>query len=389
MSLGIHMTFISRIKSLNLSCCGLVVAALALVGCNREQIKVEQVPKDSDSATTAAAAPDNGAAPSMPMDNPHAGMDMGGGSDAQLGFVLPDGWEKKPVSQMRAASFSAPGKDGQGADVAVIPLPSGGPEMELAPLNMWRKELQLPDASRAESVPVSIGSSQGKLYEISGGKPPERIMVAVLARGGTSWYFKMRGEDATVREQKPAFLDFLKSISFEAAPTTTAMNSPMANPNVMPSVAADPNAPLADAGVPLPAGWKQVPAPAGFLVAKYDIEGSGGAKADVNVSALAGEGGGMMMNINRWRGQLGLSHLSEEDYSKEAQTMDIGGSRATVVDLTGIDAKTSKKARLIGVIAPQTGETWFYKLMGDEQIVEQQKDAFTKFVRTAKFSNAP
>jgi hypothetical protein len=57
--------------------------------------------------------------------------------------------------------------------------------------------------------------------------------------------------------------------------------------------------------------------------------------------------------------------------------------------MTGTDAKTGKKSRLIGVVAPQSGNTWFYKLMGDEQIVEQQKEAFTKFIQSAKFSNAP
>jgi hypothetical protein len=253
---------------------------------------------------------------------------------------------------------------------------------------MWREELQLPKADKADSEPITIGPGQGKLYEIGDGKTPGRIMVAVLDQGGTSFYFKMRGDDATVLDQKPAFLEFLKSVSFEAAPAM-AMDSPMANPNVMPTVTADPNQPLADAGVALPTGWKQVPAPAGFLLAKYDIQGSGDAKAEVNISELAGQGGGAMMNINRWRGQLGLSKLSEEDWSKEARTIDIGGGQGTVVDMSGTDAKTGKKSRLIGIIAPQAGETWFYKLMGDEQIVEQQKDAFTKFVQTAKFSNAP
>jgi hypothetical protein len=68
--------------------------------------------------------------------------------------------------------------------------------------------------------------------------------------------------------------------------------------------------------------------------------------------------------------------------------MDLAGGKATVVDMTGTD-KTGKASRLIGVISPQMDQTWFYKLMGDPQIVEQQKDAFTKFVQTAKFSNAP
>jgi len=375
------MSFIPRIKPSSLARCGLVIAALAFAGCNRQQIKVEQVPKDSDS-TPGVAAADSAGAPGVPM-NPHAGMDMAmSGAQPQLKWTLPDGWQEKPLSQMRVGSFSAPGKDGQSADVSIIPLPSAGPEMELANLNMWRGELQLPKVDKAESEPVTIGASQGKLFDIGDSKTPGRIMVAVLDQGGTSFYFKMRGDNATVGGQKPAFLEFLKSVSFEAAPATA-----MANPNAMPSVAADPNQPLADAGVALPAGWKQVPAPAGFLLAKYDIDGSGDAKAEVNVSELAGQGGGMMMNINRWRGQLGLSSLSEEDWSKQARTIDIGGHQGTVVDMSGTDAKTGQKARLIGIIAPQAGDTWFYKLMGDEQIVEQQKDAFTKFVQTAKFGN--
>jgi hypothetical protein len=109
----------------------------------------------------------------------------------------------------------------------------------------------------------------------------------------------------------------------------------------------------------------------------------------VSVSMLAGQGGGVIANVNRWRGQLGLSPLSEEDFSKQAQTVDVMGGQGTLVDMTGTDAKTGKPARLIGVIAPQSDETWFYKLMGDEQVVAQQKDAFTKFIQTAKFSNAP
>jgi hypothetical protein len=153
---------------------------------------------------------------------------------------------------------------------------------------------------------------------------------------------------------------------------------------------ADPMAPAeaAPVSVPgLPDGWKEIPNPP-MLLAKYVIQGNGDAKAEVNISQLEGTGGGLMMNINRWRGQLNLPALSEEDFSKEAHAMDIAGTQATLVDMTGTD-KTGKSSRLIGIIAPQTGQTWFYKLMGNPQIVEQQKDTFTKFIQTAKFSNAP
>jgi hypothetical protein len=358
-----------------------MIFALALAGCNRDQVQVQEVPKESQSTIPPLAQ--SGDATSQPM-NPHAGMDMGAaGARPQLKWTLPAGWQEKTASEMRVGSFTAPGKDGQSADVSIIPLPTMGPEMELNNLNMWRGELQLPPATKAESEPVTIGPGQGKLFEIADGKTPGRIIVAELDRDGTSYYFKMRGDDAAVRDQKPAFLEFLKSVSFAAEPAT-AMTDPHAGMTMAPATAQA----GADSGAGLPAGWKEIPNPQ-MLLAKYVIQGDGGATADVNVSMLAGTGGGVMMNISRWRGQLGLPPLSEEDFSKQTQTVDVGGSKATVVDMTGTDSKTGKKARLVGVIAPQAGDTWFYKLMGDEQIVGQQKETFMKFIQTAKFSNAP
>ena len=249
---------------------------------------------------------------------------------------------------------------------------------------MWRRSLQLEDASKADSTPVAIGSAQGKLYDIGDAKTSARILVAALDRDGMSYYFKIRGTDSVVQEQKPAFLEFVKSVTFEAAPAT-AMADPHAGMN-MTTASAPADAAATSSGVALPAGWKEIPNPQ-MLLAKYVIQGSGDAKAEVNISMLAGQGGGVMMNVTRWRGQLGLPPMSEEDFSKQAATLDVGGSKATEVDMTGIDAKTGKKTRLIGVIAPQASETWFYKLMGDEQIVEHQKEAFTKFIQSAKFGN--
>jgi len=55
-------------------------------------------------------------------------------------------------------------------------------------------------------------------------------------------------------------------------------------------------------------GWQQLPPPE-FLVAKFSIAGADGASAQVNVSSLAGEGGGFLANVNRWRGQLVCRHL--------------------------------------------------------------------------------
>src|SRR5262249_4211758 len=137
----------------------------------------------------------------------------------------------------------------------------------------------------------------------------------------------------------------------------------------------------------LPDGWKEIPNPP-MLLAKYVIQGTGTAKAEVNISSLAGTGGGVLMNVNRWRNQLTLPAFSEDDLSKQAQAIDWAGGKGTVVDFKGTD-KAGQSARLIGIIAPKIDQTWFFKLMGDPQIVEQQKDAFMKFIQSGKFSNAP
>ena len=56
-----------------------------------------------------------------------------------------------------------------------------------------------------------------------------------------------------------------------------------------------------------------------------------------------------------------------------------------LVDMSGTDARTGQKLRLVGAIVPQASQTWFYKLMGSTAVVEAQKNAFTKFVQTAKY----
>jgi len=134
----------------------------------------------------------------------------------------------------------------------------------------------------------------------------------------------------------------------------------------------------------VPSGWKEVPG-GQFLVAKFALTGDANTQASVNVSMSAGDGGGVLANVNRWRAQLGLAPEAEADLSKELQSLDLADGKATLVDISGQDASKGQKARLLAVVFPRAGSTWFYKLMGDAQIVEREKDAFMKFVQTVKY----
>jgi hypothetical protein len=368
-------------KRLRWICLGAgVLFILTLAGCNRDETKVYQVPKED------VAPPEQ----PEPMATPQTAQpDMGTSTDATptlppLKYQLPAGWQEQPASDMRVASFSAPGPDGQFADVSVIPLPVVGRDLEL--VNMWRSRVQLPattdpDAAR-QFEPVAIGGEQGRLFEFVSAQPVadkgrQRLLVAMLTRDSMSWFFKITGDDAAVTSQKNHFLQFLKSISFV---------------DNVPAPIADTPAPAADnanAGSiwTVPTDWQAIP-PAQFLLAEYSISDAKGAKAEVNVASMGGEGGGLLPNVNRWRAQLGLGAISENDLSQLAQSPDVPGGKATLVDFAGTDAKTGAPTRLVGAIVSQGGETWFYKLMGDDQIVSQQKNAFVQFIQSANYANA-
>jgi hypothetical protein len=302
---------------------------------------------------------------------------------------------------MRVASFLVTGTNGETADVGVIPLPTSGQEIQL--VNMWRDQLQLSAATNDTAEAVAIGSDSGKLFDLASdallidGKSRARIFVAMLTSGGTSWFFKMTGEDSFVAAQKPAFVQFLKSVNFVAPVAAAPMpgtslgsqNSLIPNANLTVTGGAASNGGSGKPAWAIPSGWQ--PADPGImLIAKFSIAGADGAMAQVNVSSLAGDGGGLAANVTRWRGQLGLPSVTqEEEFSKMVSLVDVASGKAQVVDFTGTDSKTGKPARLIGVIVPQNGQTWFYKLMGDEPVVIQQKDAFIKFIQSAKYANAP
>jgi hypothetical protein len=136
----------------------------------------------------------------------------------------------------------------------------------------------------------------------------------------------------------------------------------------------------------IPAGWQEGQL-AQFLVAKFVIAGADGAQAAVNVSSLAGDGGGLLPNVNRWRAQLGLAPLADADLAN-LPTIDASGGKATLIEFSGTDARTGKPAALVGMVLPLGGQTWFYKLMGDADIVAQQKQALTQFVQSAKYPDA-
>jgi len=317
---------------------------------------------------------------------------------------LPEGWKENPnPGPMRAASFVVTGGEGNEAEVAVIPM-AGMADIEVQLVNMWREQVKLPPITEADtgsqSTEVTIGEAKGKLFDLSstepvlGGRYKARILVALLRRGGTAWFFKFAGEQTLVSGQKDAFIDFLEGISFE---TPVASGLPAGHPPVGGGMAGGMGqGMMAGGGATVPAGagehpdwqvpttWTEV-AHSTFLVAKFQTRGEGDLKAEINVSKSPGDGGGLLPNVNRWRGQLSLGALDAAALEKIATPLELPAGKAILVDFTGEGAENNDPVRCIAVMVSLPGETWFYKLMGSATLVGREKDALFKFVRSVKY----
>jgi hypothetical protein len=320
--------------------------------------------------------------------------DTSGVAAPRLQYKLPGDWQETPPGEMRAASFRVAGKDGKQADVSVVPLP-GLAGSDLDNVNRWRGQVGLPGVSEAElaklAQPVEVAGQSASLYEQAGANPGSgektRILAAITRRDGVAWFFKMTGDDDLVGQQKPAFIEFLKSVSFPAA--TAQAQLPPSHPPIDAGSGAGQAGLVVSSGQfkpnwEVPSGWKEIPG-GQFLVAKFVLPEGGDVPTAVNVSKSPGDGGGLLANLNRWRGQLGLGPVTEADLATQVQSLDLQGGKATLADIAGQDAKTGQKARLLAAVVPRSGETWFYKLMGNAQVVQQEKDAFMKFVQGVKY----
>jgi hypothetical protein len=351
----------------------LLVPALAIAlstGCKKEAISVYRVPKEQPPGISQAApaAPGRAAAPS---------------GRPQIGWRTPEGWVEQPPDGTRVVSFTIKGEGTNGAIVAALPF-AGMAGTDLQFVNLWRETIKLAPITESElgqhSEDVSVGGAPAKLFDVyaksSAPAQPgsERIMVAVLRSETVTWFFKLAGDAALVAREKPKFLQFLASIDFRAP---------------SPSAVADVPPPSADSsGKPawqVPATWKEIVA-GQMLLAKFQLSES--PKTEVTVSVFPGDVGGLLANVNRWRSQVHLPAVDSAGLAQVVTPLDASGAKAMLVDMAGQDASKGPKTRIVGVIVPRNGQTWFYKMMGDDQVAEREKPAFLSFVQSVKYSDA-
>jgi len=172
-------------------------------------------------------------------------------------------------------------------------------------------------AALATLLLLLTGCGQGPQitqYEVPKEPTPDRMLAALVPHGSEAWSFKLAGPGETVGKHTEKFDALVQTVTF---PDSTA-------------------------GEPqwkLPEGWTQEAGGAQMRFATIRIPDS--PPLELTMAKVSWESGAerqeILANVNRWRGQMQLPPIGEEDLSDETRSLKLTAdqSKAIVVDLAG------------------------------------------------------
>jgi hypothetical protein len=253
-------------------------------------------------------------------------------------WTVPDTWQKEPGSKLRYATFRVLTKDAS-LELSVTPL-DGRAGSVLNNVNRWRQQIGLEPITAAE-----LGKSTQE-EKIAG------LPVTLVDVTGPS-----------------------EAVARKRSPQDVGAAGLAANESSGPAISYD-----------TPAGWEKsnpsgpIRAEAAFRVTE------GGKSAEVTVTRLPGTAGGLVENVKRWRSQIKLGPIREEELLKDIRDIQVAGLPAAYVDLFG--SQSAGGERILGVVVEQTGQTWFFKMKGPADLVGKQKSAFEAFLGSLRFDGS-
>ncbi len=273
-------------------------------------------------------------------------------------WTLPEGWSQTGGSNMRFATLTIDGTDPP-LEVSVIPLPVFGSDIKdyvRQNIDRWRGQIGLEPSAGTDWLETA--KAAGEVRELSAGDLP---VTFVDLSGKTKKFDPARMLGAVLLPQ--------------SAPSPTAPSAASPAPSASATSRPDPGPSRSSAlTFATPKGWE--PGKASSMRAASFAVTDGDKKVDI--SAIAA-GGNELDNVNRWRQQIGLEPVSQEDLDSTARAIEVDGTSARLFDLVG------ETETILAVIVPSGGQSWFFKLKGDPALAEREKANFESFVTSVKF----
>jgi hypothetical protein len=132
-------------------------------------------------------------------------------------------------------------------------------------------------------------------------------------------------------------------------------------------------------GYRLPDGWEVLP-PAPMRELGFEVAGR--EDATCTFAILPGTGGGLAANVNRWRKQMSLDPLTEDQIAELPRRRFLG-EESVEVDLEGTyvgmgGTEPIEKARMFGLIVVVEQASAFLKMVGPADVVAAERQAFDR-----------
>jgi hypothetical protein len=135
-----------------------------------------------------------------------------------------------------------------------------------------------------------------------------------------------------------------------------------------------------------PDGWVEQP-PSSMKLLSFAIGSPPELISELSVSAFPGDVGGQLANINRWRRQVGLGPISPEAMDEFVSNVLVSGMAGWQVDFTGPmgTGQNGGAARVVTTAVFRNGQTWFFKLAGNNTALDDEIDNYAEFLKSVQF----
>ncbi len=102
---------------------------------------------------------------------------------------------------------------------------------------------------------------------------------------------------------------------------------------------------------------------------------------EVAISRFAGDVGGMLANVNRWRGQVGLAPVTEADLDGLMERFESPGFDGALLHIEG----EQQHMLVASLYETAADRTWFVRVVAEPEVADRLKDEVFEFARS--FSN--
>jgi hypothetical protein len=179
------------------------------------------------------------------------------------------------------------------------------------------------------------------------------------------------------KEEPASYLVPKEQPATPAATPTQSMGSDADNQAVMAAHAAMTAQAPASPGftVDLPAGWTEKPG-SGMRKVSYSIEGTA-----IDFYLISLSMGDVPSNVNRWRGQVGLSPASPEDIAQDVDVFKAGGHDVSYIEVYNEEGGKG----IIAAIIDLSPNYWYFTAKGTVEELQTKASEIRAFLESIQF----